>query len=208
MSIETWLLFLLVSLAPVISPGPGILFAITNSLRFGVQTTIIIGIINALGITALGLIVGFGLGAIMNASIIAFTILKIFGAIYLIWLGVKIWRDRSAFLMGAEKSTEKPPLKRLMLQALAISLTNPKAMVAIAALFPPFLNVHADTAPQIVILAVSYGALCAINHVVIAYAGAWLRRFLKKPKRAQQVRKVTGGAFIGFGTLLAISSRP
>lgn len=208
MSLETWLLFLLVSLAPVISPGPGILFAITNSLRFGVRTTIIIGIINALGITALGLAVGFGLGAVMQISVLAFTILKIAGAIYLIWLGVKIWRDRSAFLMEAEVETGEPPIKRLVMQALAISLTNPKAMVAIAALFPPFLNVYAPTAPQIVILAVSYGVLCAINHVVIAYSGAWFRRFLKNPKRAHQIRKVTGGTFIGFGTLMAISTRP
>jgi homoserine/homoserine lactone efflux protein len=208
MSIETWLLFLLISLAPVISPGPGILFAITNSLRFGVRTTVIIGIINALGITALGLAVGFGLGAVMKASVFAFTILKIAGAIYLIWLGLKIWKDRSAFLMEAKEATGEPPIKRLVMQALAISLTNPKAIVAIAALFPPFLNVNAPTTPQIIILAVSYGALCGLNHVVIAYSGAWLRRFLKNPKRANQIRKVTGGTFIGFGALMAISSRP
>ncbi|KAB7614730.1 LysE family translocator [Amylibacter sp. SFDW26] len=208
MSIETWLLFLIVSLAPVMSPGPGILFGITNALRYGVKTTIIIGIVNALGITALGLAVGFGLGALMKASMLAFTILKIFGAGYLIWLGIKIWRDRSAFAIDAERSTKAAPMRRLIAQALAISLTNPKAMVAIAALFPPFINQHASTGLQIIILAVSYGALCAANHVLIAYSGNWLRRFLTTEKRVKRLRRVTGGMFISFGTALAVSSRP
>ena len=168
MSIETWLLFLLVSLAPAISPGPGVLFAITNALRYGVKITILIGFINALGITILALVVGFGLGAVMNASAIAFTILKIVGAFYLMWLGLKIWRDRSAFLVDVEKYSQKAPVRRLSIQALTISLTNPKAMVAIAALFPPFLNGTADATPQIIILSFSYGALCALNHIAIA----------------------------------------
>lgn len=207
MSIETWLLFLLVSLAPVISPGPGVLFTITNALRYGVKITILIGIINALGITILALIVGFGLGAVMNASVIAFTVLKVVGAFYLMWLGLKIWRDRSAFLVDVEKHSQKAPVRRLSIQALTISLTNPKAMVAIAALFPPFLNGTADATPQIIILAFSYGALCALNHIAIAYSGKWLRHFLTSPKRAQRLRQVTGGAFMGFGAIMAASSR-
>ncbi len=208
MSVETWLLFLLVSLAPAISPGPGVLFAITNALRYGVKITILIGIINAFGITILALVVGFGLGAIMSTSVISFTILKIAGAFYLIWLGLRIWRDRSAFLINVEQHSHAAPVRRLAIQALAISLTNPKAMVAIAALFPPFLNGSVDTTPQIIILAFSYGALCALNHIVIAYSGKWLRRFLNSSKRAQRLRQVTGSAFIGFGVIIAASSRP
>jgi homoserine/homoserine lactone efflux protein len=207
MNFETWLLFLAVSLAPAISPGPGVLFAITNSLRYGAKITVLIGIINGLGITTLALVVGFGLGALMNVSVIAFTVLKTAGALYLIWLGSKIWRDRSAFLLEAERSARPAPVRRLSAQALAISLTNPKAMVAIAALFPPFLNENAAAAPQVVILSVSYGALCALNHIAIAYSGNWLRRFFNSPKRAQGLRRVTGGVFIGFGAIMAASGR-
>lgn len=207
MSIEAWLLFLVVSIAPVISPGPGVLFAITNALRYGVKTTILIGIVNALGIASLALVVGFGLGAVMNASMIAFTVLKIAGAFYLMWLGLKIWRDRSAFLVDAEQTNQPAPIKRLTAQALAISLTNPKAMVAIAALLPPFLNPQAATAPQVIILSVSYGVLCALNHVVIAYSGNWFRRFLSSPKRAHRLRRITGGTFFGFGVGMIASTR-
>ncbi|MCY6382131.1 LysE family translocator [Hoeflea prorocentri] len=208
MTFETWLLFLVVSIAPVVSPGPGVLFALTNSLRYGVRTTIMIGLVNAAGIAVLGLAVGLGLGAVMRASGTAFVILKVVGAIYLIWLGIKIWRDRSAFLVDAGRHAGPPPMGRLTTQALAISLTNPKAVVAIAALFPPFLDASQPATQQVVILTVTYGVLCELNHVVIAFGGGWLRSFLTSPRRARWLRRITGGAFVGFGSLLAVSSRP
>ena len=207
MVLETWLLFLAVSIVPVISPGPGVLFAITNALRYGVRVTILVGLINGAGIAALGLLVGLGLGALMQASMLAFLILKLAGAAYLVWLGVKIWRDRNAFSVSAGQSTQAAPLRRLSAQALAISLTNPKAMVAIAALFPPFLDPGRPALQQVLILAASYGALCALNHVLIAFCGSWLRGFLQSPPRVKWLRRLTGGAFVGFGSLMALAGR-
>ena len=205
MTLEVWLLFALISLAPVVSPGPGILFAISNALRHGPRVTILVGLANALGITLLGLAVGFGLGAIMAASQAGFLILKLVGAAYLIYLGVKIWRDRAAFVVASQASGSKPPVRRLIGHALAISLTNPKAAIALAALFPPFMVASAPAGPQIVIMAVTYGALCAVNHVLIAFAGGWLRRFLSSARRVSWVRRITGGTFIGFGAALVAS---
>ncbi len=202
-----WLLFMLVSIAPVMSPGPGILFAITNALRYGPGVTIIVGVVNGTGIALLGLAVGFGLGALMAASMMAFVILKLVGAAYLVWLGVRIWRDRSAFLLDKTAHVGPAPLRSLMSNALAISLTNPKAIIALTALFPPFLNDASALGPQVWILSLSYGGLCIANHVLIAYAGGWLRQFLQSPDRARLLRRVTGGAFIAFGSLLAASSR-
>jgi homoserine/homoserine lactone efflux protein len=207
MAFETWLLFLAVSVIPVISPGPGVLFAITNALRYGVAVTILIGLINGAGIAARGLLGGLGLGALMQASAIGFLILKTVGAAYLIWLGVKIWRDRNAFAVEAEQSRKAAPLRRLSLQALAISLTHPKAMVATAALFPPFLAAASPALPQVVILAASYGGRCALHHVLIAFCGSWLRRFLQSPARVKWLRRATGGAFVGFGSLMAVAGR-
>lgn len=203
MSLDTWLLFTLVCLAPVVSPGPGILFAISNALRHGPRVTILVGLANAFGITVLGLAVGFGLGAVMAASEVGFLILKLVGAAYLIYLGVKIWRDRDAFTVASQPAAGRPPVRRLIGHALAISLTNPKAAVALAALFPQFMVTTAPAAPQIVIMAVTYGVLCAVNHVVIAYAGGWLRRFLSSTRRVNWVRRITGGSFMGFGAALA-----
>lgn len=208
MTIETWLLFALISLAPVVSPGPGILFALTNALSWGPRVTILVGLANAAGIAALGLAVGFGLGALMAASTVGFLALKLAGGAYLIWLGIKIWRDRAAFLVEADRPPGPAPMRALIGQALAIALTNPKAAIALAALFPPFLNAEAPLAPQVWILALTYGALCAANHVLIAYAGGWMRRFLHDPRRVRALRRGIGGTFITFGAALAASGRP
>lgn len=204
MSLDVWLLFILVALVPAVSPGPGILFNVSNAIRHGKKVTIIVGTVNALGILALGLAVGFGLGAVMALSSYAFVAMKIIGALYLIFLGIKIWRDRSALNPDAEGSEAK--LSKLMVHALAIALTNPKAMIALMALFSQFMDNSQPAAPQVIILALTYSGMCWINHIGIAFAGGWLRRFLTSPTRVAWVRRVTGGLFVGFGAALAASS--
>ncbi|MEM7696263.1 MAG: LysE family transporter [Pseudomonadota bacterium] len=205
MSFETLALFTLVATIPAISPGPGVLFSITNALRYGALTTIILGIVNAAGIFVLCLAVGAGLSALLATSALAFTILKFVGAAYLVILGIRLWRDRSAFLVI--EAPARPPLKTLTGQALAIALTNPKATVLLAALFPPFLSAEAPLWPQVLTLSAIYAALCVLNHTAIAFAGSALRRFLTKPARAAAVRRATGALFIGFGALLAGTTR-
>jgi homoserine/homoserine lactone efflux protein len=102
MLINTWLLFMAVAILPVLSPGPGMLLAISNSLRFGPQATFYSALGNSLGLTALGLFVAFGLAAILEVSAAAFTILKIIGALYLAYLGIKLWRDGKAISLPGD----------------------------------------------------------------------------------------------------------
>lgn len=207
MSFETWLLFMLVALAPAASPGPGILFAITTALRYGRRAALLTGLANGGGLVLLCLAVGLGLGALMAASMLAFTALKIAGALYLIWLGVKIWREPWMIADADAARIAAPPYGRLMRRAFVIALTNPKAMVLIAALTPPFMDPGAAAAPQVALMAVSYGALCSAIHAAIACAGGWFRRWLSRPRWASRFRRISGGAFVGFGVALGASDR-
>lgn len=206
MTFETLLLFTLVASVPAVSPGPGILFSITNALRYGARVTILLGLVNAAGIFCLCIAVGVGLSALLSASAVAFLALKLLGAAYLIYLGVRLWRDRASFLITAERASA-PPIKTLCGQALAIALTNPKATVLLAALFPPFLSADAPLLPQVLALSVIYAVLCALTHTLIALAGGSLRRFLERPARAAMARRATGALFIGFGVALGASGR-
>ncbi|MTH96049.1 LysE family translocator [Roseibium sp. RKSG952] len=207
MSFETWLLFILVGLVPAISPGPAVLLAISNTLRFGRNATLASASGNAVGLVILGFAVAYGFGAIMATSALAFTILKFIGAAYLIYLGFKVWRDKSGFnsldgSLGAQKSK-----RALFLQALAVSVTNPKAILVISALFPQFLSrdgVHLD---QVVLLSLSYAALCWLNHAAIAVAGNKLRRFIMNERRLTLTRRITGGLFVSFGAAMAAAGR-
>ena len=96
MAIESFLLFIAVAILPAISPGPAILLALSNSLRHGPRSVIYSALGNTLGLTILGFAVAFGLAAILSVSAAAFMVVKIIGAAYLIYLGVKLWRDGQA----------------------------------------------------------------------------------------------------------------
>ena len=114
MPIDLWLVFIAVSLLPAVSPGPAVMLAISNTLRFGRNATLASAAGNATGLVILGYAVALGFGALMAASAVAFTVLKVIGAAYLIFIGLKIWRDKSAFhvedgVLIARKSPRKRP---------------------------------------------------------------------------------------------------
>src|ERR1700752_5078670 len=102
MTFEAWALFVAVSILPVMSPGPAILLAISNSIRFGPSATMYSAMGNTLGLTILGFAVWFGLAALMTAPAAAFTAVKIVGAIYLCYLGVKLWLSGKALDFSPE----------------------------------------------------------------------------------------------------------
>ncbi|MBO0343639.1 LysE family translocator [Roseibium sp. CAU 1637] len=207
MSLETWLLFILVALVPAVSPGPGVMLAIHNTLRFGRNATLASATGNAVGLVVIGLSVAFGFGALMATSAAAFTVLKLIGAAYLIYIGIKVWRDKSGFNALDDALSPRKSYHALFLQAFLVSVTNPKAILVITALFPQFMakdGIHLD---QAAVLSFTYATLCWANHAGIAFAGNSVRRFLTSEKRLKMTRRLTGGLFIGFGAALAGASR-
>jgi len=203
---STFALFIAVSIVPAISPGPGILLAVSNTLRFGRSATLWSALGNALGLFILGIAIALGLGSLMAASATAFTVLKLIGAVYLAYLGFKVWRDRS--LLSNDLGLVQPAKSRtsLFFQALLVSLTNPKAILVLVALFPPFMDQARPLAPQILIMSFSYALLCYVNHLFLALLAGHVRRLVSSDRRMRWVRRVTGGAFVSFGVALAAST--
>ncbi|MDX2264477.1 MAG: LysE family transporter [Hyphomicrobiales bacterium] len=207
MSLETWLVFLVVSIVPVISPGPAILLAVSNTLRYGGRATVFSALGNMFGLVLVGFAVAFGLAAIMAASALAFTVVKVIGAAYLIWLGVKVWRDRGALEVADGGPGLAKSRRRLFWEAFFVSVTNPKAIIILAALIPPFIDPAKPAFAQVAILSTTYAVMCFINHLMIAAAGARVRRFLQSERRMAHLRRALGAMFIGFGAALATASR-
>ena len=206
MTFEIWLLFIAISLAPAISPGPAVFLALSNTLKFGGRATIWSATGNALGLFILGFGAALGLGTIMETSALAFTILKFIGAAYLIWLGIKTWRDKSGLIEEGQNAL--PPQKhKLFSTALIVSLTNPKAIVVILALFPPFMSAEGSALFQATVLSATYAVLCFLNHLTIALMGGRLKNFMSSVKRIRLVRRVLGATFVSFGALLASAHR-
>jgi threonine/homoserine/homoserine lactone efflux protein len=197
-----------VSLLPALSPGPAILLAISNSIRFGFWATAWSALANAAGLTLLGLAVSFGLTALMAASALAFAALKIAGAIYLAYLGIRLWTGGHALDFAG--ASNRPPKSRraLFVEALLLALTNPKGLVLLAALLPPFINHDHPVLPQAAILSVTFAVLCFCNHLFLAATASRARRFLASGRRMAALRRALGALFVGFGAALALSARP
>ncbi len=207
MTLTIWLLFMAVSLLPAISPGPGILLVISNALRFGRNAALWSGAGNAFGLLILGYAVTLGLGALMAASAMLFTVIKVAGAVYLLYLGIKLLRDKSAFKIDTSAPVVKRSNRQFFMTALIVSVTNPKAIIVIAALFPQFIGDETGNLANISILTFTYATMCYLNHIALAIFGGRLREYLQSDETVKWLRRTLGAAFIGFGTALATFTR-
>jgi threonine/homoserine/homoserine lactone efflux protein len=200
---ETWLLFVAVSLVPVIAPGPAILLALSNALRYGATATFWSALGNSAGLVLLGFAVAFGLSALIQTSAAAFLAVKICGAAYLCYLGVRLLRDGKSLRidMNAVRETKAPG--KLFSEAFAVALTNPKALLFLAALIPPFVDHSRPVFMQVAEMSLTYGAMCFFNHMLLAYAGGHVRKFLSSERRVLALRRALGVMFISFAAALA-----
>lgn len=207
MAVETWLLFVAVSILPAMSPGPAILLAISNALRFGPRSTHYSALGNSLGLTLLGLAVAFGLAALMQASAAVFTVVKIFGAAYLFYLGIKLWRSDKLLSVDSARAEPLKTPRALFLEALGLALTNPKGLLLLAALLPPFIDHTRPVVPQAAVMSVTFAVMCFLNHLFLAQVAGRIRKFLASERSMRLLRRGLGGMFIGFAGALMATSR-
>jgi homoserine/homoserine lactone efflux protein len=207
MPLKLWIVFVFVSILPAISPGPAVLLAVSNSIRFGPSATVYSALANSIGLTLMGIAVVFGLSALISASTVAFAAVKIAGAIYLCYLGVKLWRRAEAFDLTASATPASKRPAKLFVEALVLALTNPKSFVLVAALLPPFIDRDLPVFPQAAILSLTFAAMCFLNHLLLAFAAERLRGVLVSKSRMSAVRRALGTLFIGFGAALALNAR-
>ncbi|GHU03344.1 homoserine/homoserine lactone efflux protein [Betaproteobacteria bacterium] len=203
MAFSTWLAFLLASILIAVSPGPGAATSMSLGLRHGYRAALrAIGGLQSALIIQLAIVFA-GLGALLMTSATAFNIMKFLGAAYLIWLGIQKWRD-------APQTIEEGVNIRsgsLFAQGLLVNLTNPKAIVFMAALTPQFIDPARPQWLQFIILA---STMCGVDTVVMsgyALLATRLRRWLRDPRAMTAQNRFFGGIFVGAGVLLAVSGR-
>ena len=204
MSLSLWLGFLLAAILIAVSPGPGAAASMSAGLRYGYVSAlrVIFGLQTALMIQ-LG-IVAVGLGALLTTSVLAFNVVKLLGAGYLIWLGIQKWRSPPEEIDAENLAIAA---KGLFMEGLLVNLTNPKAIVFIAALTPQFIDPSRPQWPQFVIMGLT---MCGVDSIVMsgyALLATRLRRWLRNPAALKSQNRFFGGIFVGAGFLLATSSR-
>ncbi len=213
--IENLGLFLAAGILLNLTPGPDVLYIVTNALRRGARA----GMVAALGITA-GCFVhiaaaALGVSALMAASSTAFTMLKWAGAAYLVYVGVRLLTSKSAGFaidsgaIGAH-STGAGGMKSIFFQGFWTNVLNPKVALFFLAFVPQFIAPGVENKAVVFLL---LGLLFNLNGLWVnigwALAAAWLARRVRAVQRSMVwLDRAAGVLFITFGLKLALSDNP
>jgi len=202
---ENYLIFLLIAIITVLSPGPGVVLTLTNTIRFGSKGAIggILGI--AFGTFIVAGVSATSLGLLLVTSSVAFTIMKFIGAAYLIYLGVKLWRSPPVKIELNNKPRKNRKLQ--FVEGFALQLTNPKAIFFFMSVFPQFINFSHGYTAQFLLLVVTYSLLVVIIHLLYSFLAKSARLWLASKKGGRLVNRFSGGTFMCFGVGLATASK-
>lgn len=219
---QLWM-FMVAGVLLNLTPGPDVLFIVSQSLRGGVRA----GLVAAWGITA-GCFVhvaaaALGVGALLATSSAAFNAIKWLGAAYLMWIGVRLlWTTtqsvgeagdaRSAFFAQIERENtpEAPGLRWIFFKAFATNALNPKVALFFLAFVPQFIP---GNTPDPTWTFVWLGCLFNFNGLLIcmawALAASWLSQRAGLLRRGlQHLDRLAGFMFVGFGLKLALTEAP
>ena len=207
MSWTMWLAFLAAALVIAVSPGPGAVLSMSTGLRYGYAAALraIAGLQIALLLQLC--VVALGLGAVLATSEAAFAVVKFAGAAYLIWLGVHKWRSPPEPIGGDGEGLRVQSRRQLYAQGILVNLTNPKAIVFIAALVPQFIVPDRPQWPQFAIIGATMVAVDMMVMSSYALLATRFRPLLHNPRLLRLQNRIFGGLFVGAGAMLAASSR-
>lgn len=208
MTTQSWLIYLSLVFVATSTPGPAVLFIMTNSTLHGWRKAIFAALGNIAGLLCLGVIAVTGLGTILQTSEIIFKLIKYAGAIYLVYLGIKLFlqKDVDFSAMNNLGVSKDVSAFKIFLQALGVAVSNPKAIVFLTALFPQFLNINEALIPQFSILIailMIFSFSFLMGYALLAHK---IKAWLTRPNRVKVFYRTSGSIFVGFGLLLATSS--
>lgn len=203
MELHTWLIYLLAAIGLSLSPGPNGLLALTHGALHGRRKALFTIFGGALGFVAVIALSLFGIGALLQASVMWLTVLKWVGGAYLVWLGFQVWRSPP---IGLNASADARPRGgwSLFRQGALSALTNPKGILFFAAFLPQFIDPARGLFLQFAIMAGTFAAVEVLTELFIASMASrispWLRRVGKRFNQA------CGGMFVAIGAALPLRS--
>jgi threonine/homoserine/homoserine lactone efflux protein len=205
--IETVLVFVAASVALAFAPGPDNIFVLTQSAVHGRKAGFVVTLGLCSGLLVHTAAVSLGVAAIFQTSALAFNLLKLVGAMYLLYLAWQAFRASTAELSGASEA--RMDLRKLYYRGVIMNLTNPKVAIFFLAFLPQFAD---PSTGSIAIQMLMLGGLFIVSALVVFGAISWsagfLGEWLKRSAKAQVVvNRIAGTIFIGLALKLAMSER-
>jgi threonine/homoserine/homoserine lactone efflux protein len=201
--------FVLIAVVLILVPGPSVLFVVTRSLTLGRRAGLATAAGNAAGVYVQVIAVAFGVGALVQESIAVFTIIKLVGAAYLVYLGVQTFRHRRSLAAALYAPVEPKILRRILGDAFLVGVLNPKVIVFFMAILPQFVDRAAGSVPlQLLALGAVFCVIALVCDSVWALlAGAARAWLLRSPRRLEAIGATGGLVMTGLGAGLAVSGR-
>jgi threonine/homoserine/homoserine lactone efflux protein len=202
--------FALASFIIIVIPGPSVLFVIGRALAHGRRTALATVLGNAAGVYVVAAAVAFGLGSLVQRSIVAFTVVKAIGAVYLVWLGVQAIRHRHDLSTVVASGVGAPcGAWRAAREGFVVGVANPKVLILFGAVLPQFVHRQAGHVPaQMLLLSVLSFVIAVLSDSVWVVAASAVRGwFSRSPRRLGMVGGAGGLAMIGVGLGVAVTGR-
>ncbi|MDR5854226.1 LysE family translocator [Caballeronia sp. LZ062] len=206
MSIQTFAVFVPACFAINMAFGPNNMLSLSNGARQGVRASVLASFGRLAAFAVMIAIAGLGLGALLLASQTLFTAIKLVGAAYLVWIGIKLIRSGPQFVTG-ESGAAPAGLAQLTKQEFFVAAGNPKAILVFTAFFPQFVD-RSAYATSFALLGAIFLLFELIAIVIYAALGARLRSLSRGARGFTWFNRVSGALMIGFGVMLALVRRP
>lgn len=206
-AIETLGLFLLASFFVTLAPGPDNLYVMTQSAINGKLAGLVITLGVCCGLAVHTTAVAFGLAAVFQASALAFTLLKIVGVFYLLYLAWQAFR--AAGTPAGKQDTQQQKLVRLFFRGMLINVTNPKVAIFFLAFLPQFIDPQSGSLiSQSFVLGALFTATAFVVFSLITLGGSLLGQWLKHSQHARKtLNRIAGTTFVGLAMKLAVSEK-
>lgn len=206
-STSQFVAFLFASILFIQVPGPSLLFTIGRALTVGRRDALLSAVGNGIGVFGQIIALAIGLGALVAASATAFTVLKLAGAAYVVYLGVQAIRHRDDARLALAATSGTPRFTSAwgsIRTGSIVGVTNPKTLVFFAAFLPQFIDASAAAAPQLLALGGLFCAMAIVSDgcwvVAASRARDW---FAREPRRLDHLGAGGGVMMIGLGATLA-----
>src|SRR5215469_8357016 len=187
-------------------PGPSVLFTVSRAITLGRVAGVATVAGNTVGAFTQVVAVAFGIGPLVERSVTVFTVLKLAGAGYLVFLGVQAVRHRHSLAEALGTKVEQKTAARIVLDGFLVGVTNPKVIVFFAAMLPQFVDRQGGNVPaQIILLGAIFAGIALVSDSMWALVAGTVRAWLaNSPRRLALIGGTGGLVMIGIGTSLAL----
>ena len=207
MLLSTWITFVVAGMIIAVSPGSGAVLSMSHGLAYGVRkaSATVLGL--QLGLLLILVIAGAGVGSLLLASEVAFSVVKTIGALYLIYLGVSQWRAAPGPAVDAAAPAAVPTFGRRVLTGFLTNATNPKGIIFMVAVLPQFISQHAPLVPQLLILGATMVSIDLVVMHGYALLAASMQRWFRDARAVKKQNRFFGAVLMFMGGALFFVKR-